>query len=249
MRALLCFILLTSTSPAAAFMVPPRQRSHRCSILTQFHSPSLEAKSERNDINNNNNNNKNNNNNNNKNNNKNNNINTLVKEIVEIGQSTGARTSFLRNLSASRAIRETTLELLSTIVNPNKPGVTPPVILRSLFERLGSTYIKLGQFIASSPTLFPAEYVKEFQKCLDQTTPLPFAQIESIINAEIPSSTFSSIDPTPLASASIAQVHLATLAATGEQVVIKVQKPNVLSEIKTDMSFLLIASKVLEFLR
>ena len=227
MRALLCFILLTSTSPAAAFMVPPRQRSHRCSILTQFHSPS----------------------NNNNNNNKNNNINTLVKEIVEIGQSTGARTSFLRTLSASRAIRETTLELLSTIVNPNKPGVTPPVILRSLFERLGSTYIKLGQFIASSPTLFPAEYVKEFQKCLDQTTPLPFAQIESIINAEIPSSTFSSIDPTPLASASIAQVHLAILAATGEQVVIKVQKPNVLSEIKTDMSFLLIASKVLEFLR
>ena len=237
MRALLCFILLTSTSPAAAFLVPPRQRSHRCSILTQFHSQSLEAKSGRNDINNNNNN------------NKNNNINTLVKEIVEIGQSTGARTSFLRTLSASRAIRETTLELLSTIVNPNKPGVTPPVILLSLFQRLGSTYIKLGQFIASSPTLFPAEYVKEFQKCLDQTTPLPFAQIESIINAEIPSSTFSSIDPTPLASASIAQVHLATLAATGEQVVIKVQKPNVLSEIKTDMSFLLIASKVLEFLR
>ena len=43
-----------------------------------------------------------------------------------------------------------------------------PKVLRVLFEKLGSTYIKLGQFIASSPTLFPREYVEEFQKCLDQ---------------------------------------------------------------------------------
>lgn len=47
-------------------------------------------------------------------------------------------------------------------------------VLRSLFERLGATYIKLGQFIASSPSLFPPEYVLEFQKCLDKTTPVPY---------------------------------------------------------------------------
>jgi len=46
-----------------------------------------------------------------------------------------------------------------------------------LFERLGSTYIKLGQFIASSPSLFPDEYVLEFQKCLDKTDAVPFSQI------------------------------------------------------------------------
>ena len=44
-----------------------------------------------------------------------------------------------------------------------------PVLVRRLFERLGATYVKVGQFIASSPTLFPAEYVLEFQKCLDAT--------------------------------------------------------------------------------
>ena len=46
------------------------------------------------------------------------------------------------------------------------------MVLRKLFERLGATYIKLGQFIASSPSLFPEEYVTEFQKCLDRTEPV-----------------------------------------------------------------------------
>jgi aarF domain-containing kinase len=49
-----------------------------------------------------------------------------------------------------------------------------------LFERLGATYIKLGQFIASSPTIFPPEYVLEFQKCLDKTQPLPWGESQSI---------------------------------------------------------------------
>jgi hypothetical protein len=49
----------------------------------------------------------------------------------------------------------------------------------------GATYIKLGQFIASSPTLFPAEYVQEFQKCFDKTPPVPFAVIRDIIAADL----------------------------------------------------------------
>ena len=46
-------------------------------------------------------------------------------------------------------------------------------LMRETFESLGSTYIKLGQFIASTPSLFPREYVEEFQGCLDQTPTLP----------------------------------------------------------------------------
>lgn len=60
-----------------------------------------------------------------------------------------------------------------------------PVILRKLFERLGATYIKLGQFIASSPTLFPAEYVTEFQRCLDRTEPVPWEAIQRTIQSEL----------------------------------------------------------------
>ena len=62
---------------------------------------------------------------------------------------------------------------------------TPPVILRKLFERLGATYIKLGQFIASSPTLFPEDYVLEFQKCLDRTEPVAWEIIQRTIQSEL----------------------------------------------------------------
>lgn len=65
------------------------------------------------------------------------------------------------------------------------------------------------QFIASAPTLFPAEYVKEFQSCLDKTPPISFNQIKAIIRQDLGRSledVYEYIDPEPLASASIAQV-------------------------------------------
>ena len=84
--------------------------------------------------------------------------------------------------------------------------------MRKLFERLGATYIKLGQFIASSPTLFPPEYVLEFEKCLDRTEPVSWEVIERTICSELGrpiESVFSLVDRAPLASASVAQVHCA----------------------------------------
>ncbi|OZG73240.1 kinase [Hahella sp. CCB-MM4] len=126
----------------------------------------------------------------------------------------------------------------------------PPRLLRQTFEELGATYIKLGQFIASSPTFFPKEYVEEFQLCLDKTKPLPYSQIERIIKEELPkpvSDIFAYIDTTPLASASIAQVHAAKLVS-GEDVVIKVQKPGVRNILLTDLNFLYVTARVLEYL-
>ena len=58
-----------------------------------------------------------------------------------------------------------------------------PRHLRRTFESLGATYIKLGQFIASSPSLFPEEYVSEFQKFLDLTPPMPFHYIRETVEA------------------------------------------------------------------
>jgi aarF domain-containing kinase len=125
-----------------------------------------------------------------------------------------------------------------------------PKILRTLFERLGATYVKLGQFIASSPTIFPAEYVLEFQKCLDQTEPLEWSVIKKAIESELGpiESRFASVDQKPLASASIAQVHRATLK-TGEEVVLKVQKPRIDDSLKADLGFIYVAARVLEFLQ
>ncbi|MCA4176663.1 ABC1 kinase family protein [Acinetobacter baumannii] len=122
-------------------------------------------------------------------------------------------------------------------------------LMRETFESLGSTYIKLGQFIASTPSLFPREYVEEFQGCLDQTPTLPFSYIQSVLASEFEgrdlSQIFSYIDETPLASASIAQVHAAKLT-TGEDVVIKVQKPGVETILYTDLNVVHWAAKLLE---
>ena len=120
-------------------------------------------------------------------------------------------------------------------------------LMRETFEELGSTYIKLGQFIASTPSLFPREYVEEFQGCLDQTPKLPFSYISEVLQAEFDDidQIFESIEEIPLASASIAQVHAAKLK-TGEDVVIKVQKPNVETILYTDLNVLHWATKLIE---
>lgn len=131
-------------------------------------------------------------------------------------------------------------------------GTRPPApeLMRETFEQLGTTYIKLGQFIASSPSLFPESYVTEFQKCLDSAKPIPFSTVKILLKQELKKpiyEIFSDIDPTPLATASIAQVHAAKLI-TGEDVVIKVQKPGVEDTLLTDLNFLFVAARVIELL-
>lgn len=123
-----------------------------------------------------------------------------------------------------------------------------PVLLRDTMQELGATYVKLGQLIASSPSVFPPDYVDAFQTCLDQTKPLSYAVIESVLQEEFGPrlhQLFKKIDPVPLASASIAQVHGATLA-TGEDVVIKVQKPGVRRLFETDFQFMQFGARVVE---
>jgi predicted unusual protein kinase regulating ubiquinone biosynthesis (AarF/ABC1/UbiB family) len=123
-----------------------------------------------------------------------------------------------------------------------------PQLLRQTFEKLGATYIKLGQFVASSPSLFPEAYVTEFQKCLDRTAPLPFHVMSQVLERELKQplhEIYSEIEETPLASASIAQVHAAKLV-TGEPVVIKIQKPGVENILLTDLNFLYFAARIVE---
>ncbi|CAM4198799.1 AarF/ABC1/UbiB kinase family protein [Psychrobacter arenosus] len=126
-------------------------------------------------------------------------------------------------------------------------------LLKETFEQLGTTYIKIGQFIASTPSLFPREYVLAFQDCLDQTTPISYRYVEKVLRAELErdgetlENLFKSIDPTPLASASIAQVHAAILQ-DGREVVLKVQKPEVETIMQTDLGVLHGVTKLMELM-
>lgn len=123
-----------------------------------------------------------------------------------------------------------------------------PLLLRDTMQELGATYIKMGQLIASSPSLFPPEYVDAFQSCLDQTPPLPFKAIEKVLVEEFGKGyrdLFQHIEETPLASASIAQVHAATWS-NGDKVVIKVQKPQVRETLETDFQFVYVMAKLAE---
>lgn len=126
-----------------------------------------------------------------------------------------------------------------------------PTLLRQSFEALGTTYIKIGQFIASTPSIFPREYVTVFQGCLDQTTPMPYSYIEGVLREELEKDgqtledIFQSIEVKPLASASIAQVHSAILK-NGDNVVLKVQKPEVDTIIQTDLGMMVGVTKLID---
>jgi ubiquinone biosynthesis protein len=101
--------------------------------------------------------------------------------------------------------------------------------LRIAAETLGPTYIKLGQIISSGEGLFPAELVGEFKKCRDQVPAEPFEAVRRTVEQDLGGrleDLFESFDETALAAASIAQVHAARLR-TGEDVVVKVQRPSV----------------------
>jgi ubiquinone biosynthesis protein len=110
--------------------------------------------------------------------------------------------------------------------------------LRIAAEHLGSTYIKLGQIVASGDGIFPPELVAEFKWCRDRVPPEPWPVIEEVLAEELGrplAEVFASIDHTPLAAASIAQVHPARLI-DGTEVVIKVQRPSVARRVRQDLA-------------
>jgi ubiquinone biosynthesis protein len=110
--------------------------------------------------------------------------------------------------------------------------------LRVAAERLGPTYIKLGQIISSGEGIFPAELVDQFKRLRDKVPPEPFATVRAVVEDDLGApldELFTHFDRSPLAAASIAQVHAATLR-TGERVVVKVQRPSVARLVRQDLA-------------
>jgi ubiquinone biosynthesis protein len=97
---------------------------------------------------------------------------------------------------------------------------------RQGLEELGTTFIKLGQLLSSRPDLLPDVYIEELGHLVDDVPPVPFAEIEAIVHEDFGADAFVSLDPEPLATASIAQTHRGLLA-TGHDVVVKVGRPGI----------------------
>ncbi|MBS1848833.1 MAG: AarF/ABC1/UbiB kinase family protein [Actinobacteria bacterium] len=105
------------------------------------------------------------------------------------------------------------------------------------FERLGPTFVKIGQLVASSPGLVPDEVADAALRMLDDVRPVPLEQITRMITAELgqpPDRLFRSFDPEPLSAASIAQVH-AVVLPDGRDAVLKIQRPDIADSMLCDL--------------
>jgi ubiquinone biosynthesis protein len=125
---------------------------------------------------------------------------------------------------------------------------TIPQRLRHTFEDLGGTYIKVGQFLSGRADILPPAYIEELSKLLDAAPPVPSDEIREVIEDELDApieTLFATFDDTPIASASIGQVHRATLA-DGQEVVVKAQRPGVQEVIETDLDLFLRQARFLE---
>jgi aarF domain-containing kinase len=128
---------------------------------------------------------------------------------------------------------------------PYEP-LSRPRLIRMFCEDMGPTFIKFGQIIASSAGMFPDAYVKEFQRVLDRVKPFPFEDVKRTLVSELGAEKAEhlvDIEPRPLASASIAQVHTANLR-DGTRVVIKVQRPGIASRCAADMKIMVFVARL-----
>jgi predicted unusual protein kinase regulating ubiquinone biosynthesis (AarF/ABC1/UbiB family) len=157
--------------------------------------------------------------------------------ILGVGALLASRTGRRLLSTAGVAVKATSKGVVAHLQGKTSPG---PAIVRSAFEDLGPTYVKVGQLVGSSQGLFPEPYCQEFRKCLDRVRPFPYEEVLRTLRAELgrdPGEIFHSIEPAPLASASIAQVHAARLR-DGQHVVIKVQRPKIAKIVATDLRLL-----------
>ena len=129
-------------------------------------------------------------------------------------------------------------------------GVTP-VKVRQVLEDLGPTFVKLGQIISMRPDFLPNEYQAELTRLQSEVKPMEFSVVKEIVQREYNQSwdgIFASIDEHAMGSASIAQVHRASLL-NGDRVVIKVQRPGIYEVMAKDIALLKRAISILNLVR
>lgn len=150
--------------------------------------------------------------------------------------------SVVKDLAAMARTPEARPPTAAVLEEEPVDGARAPVAarVRAILEDLGPTFIKIGQLLGTRPDLIPKEFIEEFKKMYDQTTPTPFDDVRAVVESELGKpldAVFASFETVPLASASIAQVHRAVLR-TGDTVAVKVQHPGIEERMRTDFQIL-----------
>ncbi len=118
--------------------------------------------------------------------------------------------------------------------------------LREMFDELGPTFVKFGQLLSTRPDVVPPDIIAELRKLQDDVSPFPMEDVERVVAEELGltvEQAFLDFDETPIAAASIGQVHRATLP-NDVQVVVKVQRPNAARQIESDLKLMASAARV-----
>ncbi|PKN60492.1 MAG: ABC transporter [Deltaproteobacteria bacterium HGW-Deltaproteobacteria-11] len=143
---------------------------------------------------------------------------------------------------------ESGLQMISRNRRERIEGLTDYERLRMAFEELGPTFIKMGQILSTRSDLIPDDLVRKMTKLQDNVPPFPFSQVREIVEQELCApldALFAHFDDTPLAAASIGQVHRARLV-TGEEVIIKIQRPGIRKVIEVDLEILFHLATLME---
>ncbi|HEX7155487.1 MAG TPA: AarF/UbiB family protein [Thermoanaerobaculia bacterium] len=115
-------------------------------------------------------------------------------------------------------------------------------------KKMGPTYVKFGQLLSTRPDIVPHEYIVALESLQDDVPPFSFADVERIVEEELSvriSKAFETFDATPLAAASLGQVHKAVLR-DGREVVVKVQRPDVRDQVRKDLDIFTEIAETLE---
>ncbi len=118
--------------------------------------------------------------------------------------------------------------------------------LREMLDELGPTFVKFGQLLSTRPDVLPPDIIAELRSLQDDVTPFPFADVRRVIEEELGltlEQAFLTFGEVPIAAASIGQVHRATLP-TGDEVVVKVQRPDAPRQVESDLQLMRSAARV-----
>ena len=159
----------------------------------------------------------------------------LARMLIKYGNS-----DLVKNAGLDQALVEE--EESDVVASGNGASPVPPEAgqLADDLERLGPTFIKLGQLLSTRSDFLPPAYMDALQRLQDKIEPFSYGEVEEIVTTELGvrlSKAFSEFDPEPIAAASLGQVHRAVLR-NGRCVAVKVQRPGIREQITTDIEAL-----------